>query len=178
MPIYLNQLDKTKTYACCQIGNDLIAKSIQTLSKKETDLPTNQISSHVFALVYKDNDWYVFQSHLDNKGCVKLLYSDWQKQKDNYKCENSCFARELNVDVLEFWANPLFNMGYGVFDIAELAIEELTKINFHHDISGMICSEYLALADKGFKICYDYKLKPCKVKPIHWQLELMKEGSK
>ncbi len=169
--IQIETLDKNKTYVGYQIGKALISKLIQKLSKKATKLPVNQIASHVFALVYIKNEWYVFEAHAQWKGCKKLKYKDWLK---DYKPNGIfCAERPLYIDALEFYANPHFNPGYSFAQITGLALEEISEINFWNDNPGMVCSEYLAIADIGFKIAYKYKLKCNRIKPVHWQMEII-----
>lgn len=169
--INIETLDKTKTYVAWQIGTGFVARLIQKLSQKQTKLACEQIASHVLAIVFLD-DWYVFESHMKWQGCKKLRFSDWLKEEN----PENFFVKErpLNVDTLEFYADPMFNPGYSLAEIKDFAIEELTPLDFWNDKPGMVCSEYIANADDGFGISYKTKLKCNKIKPVHWQNELMK----
>lgn len=170
--IDIESLDENLTYAGYQVGDAPVSKIIQKLSKNETNLPVNKIASHVFALVYQENQWFAYEAHMKYNGCKKLPYSEWKK---DYKPEAVfCCPRDLYVGALEFYANPKFNPGYSAAQIFGLAMEEVTEHYFWNDNPGMICSEYVAIADKGFKICYEYGLKANRIKPVHWQMELMK----
>jgi len=148
--IQLELLDKNKTYAGYQIGAGIISKLIQKLSKKATKLTVNKIATHAFALVCQNDEWFVFEAHVKWKGCKKLTYKEWLKVVD----ENTifCAERPLYVGALEFYANPLFNPGYSVAEITGLALEEITSESFWNDNPGMVCSEYIAIADNGYKI--------------------------
>lgn len=170
--IELESLDKFKTYVGYCVGTSQPSKFIQRLSARETDIPEDQIASHIFSLVYQDDQWYVFESHLKYDGCTKLPFSDWVV---DYEPETIfCGERPLNVKALEFYANPLFNPGYSAAGLAGLIFEQITEAEFWNDNPGMICSEYIANADINFKICYDYNQKPNRIKPVYWQMELLK----
>lgn len=169
--IDIESLDKNLTYAGYQVGDAPVSKIIQKLSKKETNLPIDEIASHVFALAYQDNQWFAYEAHMKWNGCKKLSYDQW---KEDYKPEAVfCYPRDLYIGALEFYADPKFNPGYSAAQIFGLAMEEVTEHYFWNDNPGMICSEYVAVADRGFKICYDYDLKANRIKPVHWQMELM-----
>lgn len=170
--IELEFLDKSKTYVGYCVGTSQASRFIQHLSQQETDLPVDEIASHIFSLVYQNNEWFVFESHLKYNGCTRVPYKDWVKDYDQ---ENIfCAPRELNIAALEFYANPLFNPGYSAAGLAGLILEHITETEFWNDNPGMICSEYIANADKDFKICYDYNQKPNRIKPVYWQMELLK----
>lgn len=169
--INIEELDTQKTYVGYQVGTGFVAGLIQKLSKKETKIPTKKIASHIFSLVYLDNDWYVFEAHLKWKGCKKILFSEWIKKE--IPEQNFVAERVLDVGVLEYYANSLFNPGYSVAQITEDALKEITSKDFWNDSPGMVCSEYIANADKDFKISYDYELKFSRIKPVHWQNELV-----
>lgn len=170
--INLENLDKNKTYVGWNIGTGFISQAIQNMSKKETLLPLNQIATHIFAIVFQHDEWQVFESHLQWKGCRKLFYSTWVK---DYTSDSIFVAeRELNIDSLEFYANPLFNPGYSCANIGSLAIEEINSKMIFNDSPGMVCSEYIANCDNDFAISYKLSKKCYMIKPIHWQLELMK----
>lgn len=166
--IDIEKLNKKKTYLGYTYGDSSISKSIQYCSKDDTDIPQDEIASHVFGLVFKKGGWYVYESHLVWNGVKKLLYTNWIK--DYTRDKIFCFPRTLNISVLEFYANPLFNPGYSKASIFGLALEALSDKLFWNDSPGMVCSEFIARADKGFKICYKYKLKTHQIKPIHWQM--------
>jgi len=170
--IKLELLDKSKTYVGYSVGTSFTSKMVQELSKSETDIPVEQIASHIFSLVHMDNQWYVFESHLKWDGCRKLTFEEWIK---DYNPENVfCGERPLNIKALEFYANPLFNPGYSAAGLAGLVLEQVTESEFWNDNPGMICSEYIANADIHFEICYSYNQKPNRIRPVYWQMELMK----
>ena len=165
----INNLDKFKTYIGIQIGDNLIAKAIQELSKDEIHLPANKIASHVFAMYYKDG-WKVAESHIRTNGVKISAYEDWIKKETPE--HNNVFQRDLNIEVLEFWAR--FNPHYSLGEIAELAVSEIANKELGVDCAGLTCSEYCALADKKFKICYQFNLPPHNIKPCHFQLSVLK----
>ena len=170
--IDIESLDKNKTYVGYCVGKSQPSRFIQVLSEKETNLPVDEIASHIFSLVYQNDEWFVFESHLKYNGCTKLPYKDWVKDYDPETIY--CGERPLNVKALEFYANPLFNPGYSAAGLAGLILEQITEAEFWNDNPGMICSEYIANADMNFKICYDYNQKPNRIKPVYWQMELLK----
>lgn len=176
--IDVESLDKNKTYVGYQVGTSKISRAIQHMSRKETDIPEREIASHVFALAYRDGEWHIFEAHANWDGCMKLPFKQWEalNKKDS---TFYCVERPLNVDVLEFYANKLFNPGYSKIEIIDLAINQIAKnLVFQKDNPGMICSEYIANADKGFAMSYTWGLKCNLVKPIHWQMELLGKGKK
>lgn len=170
--IELEKLDKSKTYVGYSVGTSQASRFIQMLSARETDIPEDQIASHIFSLVYQDDEWHVFESHLKYDGCARLPYCEWVKDYDLDGIY--CGERPLNVTALEFYANPAFNPGYSAAGLAGLIFEQITEAEFWNDNPGMICSEYIANADMNFQICYDYKQKPNRIKPLYWQMELIK----
>lgn len=171
--IDIESLDKNKTYVGYSVGTSQASKFIQVLSAQETDIPADEIASHIFSLVYQNEEWFVFESHLKYDGCTKIPYKEWVK---DYSPETIfCAERPLNVKTLEFYANPLFNPGYSAAGLAGLILEQISEKEFWNDNPGMICSEYIANADMHFKICYDYNQKPNRIKPLYWQLELLKK---
>lgn len=174
--IDLEILDKGKTYVGYSVGTSQASKFIQKLSARETDIPEEQIASHIFSLVYQKDQWYVFESHLKYDGCTKLPYSDWVKDYDP-ECI-FCGERLLNVKTLEFYANPTFNPGYSAAGLAGLIFEQIAEAEFWNDNPGMICSEYIANADMNFKICYDYNQKANRIKPVYWQMEILKNSKR
>lgn len=167
--INIDLLDKTKTYVGWQVGAGFVAHAIQGLSTKEAQgLSADKIASHCFMLVYL-GEWYIFEAHLKWGGCKKLPFSNWIK--DYKQDEIFCAQRELNIDDLEFYANPKFNPGYSVAQITHDALNELTDKHIFNDCPGMVCSEYFAICDKGKKTCYKYGLHTYEVKPVHLQME-------
>lgn len=169
--IDLENLDKNKTYVGYSAGTSQASRFIQYLSAKETDIPAEEIASHIFSLVYQNDEWLVFESHMKYDGCTKLPFSDWVKDYDADTI--FCAERPLDVEVLEFYANPTFNPGYSAAGLTGLIIERITESEFWNDNPGMICSEYIAHADKNFQICYKYNQKPNRIKPVYWQMELI-----
>lgn len=171
--IILENLDKNKTYVGYSVGTSFPSQMVQKLSKCETDIPEEEIASHIFSLVCENDEWFVFESHLKWDGCSKIPYSEWAKDYNPEKI--FCGERPLNIKALEFYANPAFNPGYSAAGLAGLVVEQITESEFWNDNPGMICSEYIAHADVDFKICYAYNQKPNRIKPIYWQMELLKE---
>jgi hypothetical protein len=164
----VNVLDKNLTYAGYQIGQGAIATAIQRISRNilNADLPLNNISSHVFALIYKDCDWWIYESHLRWGGVKKLLFKDWIK--DEKPENNFVFPIPICVDTLELYAK--FNPGYSLGEIGEIAFSDISKYNVEKDAPGLICSEYIALAIANHEPCFKFDVAPCKTIPLHIQM--------
>lgn len=169
--IDLNTLNINKTYVGWQIGQGFVSRLIQKLSKKETDLPKEQIATHIFMMIYENDNWYVVESHLKWHGVKKLLFTDWLS---DYKEEN-IFCAECVLDINNLLYYIDFNPGYSVAQITKDAANEITSQKLWNDSPGVVCSELFALCENNHQTCRDYKIPSYLIKPVHVQ---MKYGSK
>lgn len=164
--IDLNLLEPSKTYVGWQIGYGFFSSLIQKLSKKETDLPKQQIASHVFMMLW-DGDWYVVEAHEKWGGVKKLLYSDWIK---DYKSDRVfCAECPLDLDSVQYYVD--FNPGYSLAQIAKDAINAVTEKHLWNDSPGVVCSELFAKCENNYKCCYNYNLATYLIKPVHVQMK-------
>lgn len=169
----INILDKNLTYIGGECGKTPTALAIQIRSKLllcdllksiNINLQPKDIFSHVYALIYTDNNWYIYESHLKWGGVKKLLYSDWKKLQELEN--NFVFSYPLSISTLEMYAK--FNPGYSLGEIGELALSKHT--NKIKDKAGIICSGLIAHAIPDHKPCFEFTVAPWCTIPLHIQL--------
>jgi hypothetical protein len=163
MTIDLSKFDQNKTYVGVEVGDSVVAKAIQFQTSKFSKLPKKQTASHVLALAFVEGIWRVYESHLMKGGVVS-----YPAQEFNTK--NVTFIEyPLNIEVLKYYSD--FNYPYGCWDI-------FSKVfNLKNDGGGLICSEYIALADTTFAISRHFELKANIITPAHIQRYLKEQNS-
>ena len=179
MAIELAKLDKRRTYIVLEYGTSTISKLIQKFTE-EFGPGNRRVPSHVLALVYEDNCWRVYESHMKSEldgeipSGVRTYTIDKLKQvfpQTYYK--GVVYQVRLNKRKLkDFLGQP-----YGVGDIASLMRASILNRNGKQaDRRGIICSEYLAKCCK--KICLYFDLKPHCITPAHWLRYLVENNIK
>lgn len=166
--IKIDELDKSKTYIGYQVGFGFVARAIQHKSAKLTNsnMPENKIASHVFAMAFKDGQWFVYESHLRSDGVAKFTFKDWARRE--LLDRNFVFEYPLDTFILEFYTK--FNPGYSIRAIGKIALDSFSDMQKDKDSSGMICSEYITMAIPRLKPCTMFNLPPWEILPIHLQL--------
>ena len=177
--VNFNELDKEKTYIGMQYGRrNKLAKQIVRFTKKYC--PESDVPAHVFALSFKDGEWWVYESHIiTNKdiglkqGSHKLKASDWIKLGKNAFAETDVFEADFDAKLLDRNAGQ----PYGKGDMAKMLISSIFNRNGKQsDSEGLLCSEYIA---KGMKdICEFYNLKPWCITPAHFKDYMVRKGAK
>lgn len=168
--INFENLDKNKTYLGLQYGTSLIAKQIKRFSKCYAPDSEN-IPTHVLALVYRLGEWWVYESHAKGfkelgvpAGVRRYKLSVWQQIEKN--TQNQFKAIPFDVDFKEL--ENYIGMPYGVGDIRNL----LKAAIFHNngkqkDRQGLICSEYIALC--ASYVPEFYNLPAYCITPAHFE---------
>lgn len=171
--IKLKNLDKTKTYCVYQIGTGVISKKIQEKSLKDAkllhfDIDLELIATHISMLVFRENDWYIYESHAKTNGVHRELFSSWMIREKPEQV--FCFQYDVNICILDYYVK--FNPGYSLLDIARLAIDDIAEKDLFNDNPGLICSEYFAVGTipTQCNICYVYNKPKHLIKPIHAQM--------
>lgn len=172
-------LDKDKTYVGMQYGRrNRLAKQIVRFTKKYC--PDADVPAHVFALSYKDGEWWVHESHiitkkeigLENKGTRKVRAKDWNELGKNAIAETDIYEADFDVDVLDKNANE----PYGTGDMVKQLVASIFNFNGKQsDSKGLLCSEYLALGLKD--ICDFYNLPAWAITPAHFKDYMVKTGA-
>lgn len=168
---YVNTyLDKEKTYIGYQIGQGAIARAIQIKSKMLVDceIDTQKVASHAFALIFQNGDWHIYESHLKSHGVHEELFSDWIEEE---KPENNfVFEYPLNIKTLELYAKFKYPYSLGAIGKIATSIHGQNYDKGKDDPTGLICSEYIALAMDNHKPCFKFNIPPYRTIPLHIQL--------
>ncbi|DAB06232.1 TPA: hypothetical protein CPT92_07065 [Candidatus Gastranaerophilales bacterium HUM_13] len=173
------KLNKRKTYIGLQYGTSLIAKKIRKYSKSYAP-NSKEIPTHVFALVFRLGEWWVYESHAKGfkklgipEGVRRYTIDKWLEIEKKTQEEFKLYPLKLNFKTLEK------NIGfpYGTGDIESL----LRAAIFHRngkqkDRPGLICSEYIALCSEDIqKFC---NLPAWCITPAHFQHYIDTKGIK
>lgn len=168
--IEFKELDKNKTYIALQYGEGLISKKIRKYSKQYAP-NSNKIPTHVLALVYDDDTWYIYESHARafktlsvSAGVRKIPKSYWKIIEKDTQYQFRAYELNLNKNELEKHIGESYSLG----DIHSLFLAALFHNNGKQkDREGLICSEYIALSYP--KICEYYALPAWCITPAHFQ---------
>ena len=168
--IDFEKLNKKKTYIGLEYGTSLIANQIRKFSKCYAP-NSKEIPTHVFALVYRYGNWWIYESHAKGytdlgipKGVRRYKKELWlQVEKDTQK-NFKAFEQKVSRKMLEeFIGQP-----YGMGDIKNLLRAAIHKNNGKQkNGKGLICSEYLAHCYP--EICKYYSLPEYCITPAHFQ---------
>ena len=169
--IDFNSLNPKKTYLGLQYGKSFVAKKIVKYSKIYAP-NSEKIPTHVFALIFCYGNWRIYESHLKAykkqgvpSGVRRYKSAKWLEIEQNNLNEFEAVEYHFSRKLLE----EFIGQSYGLGDIKALMGAALLKNNGEQkDRQGLICSEYLALADKG-QICNFSGLKPHCITPAHFQ---------
>lgn len=144
-------LDKKRIYLGLQYGTGVIAKKIVKYSKCYAP-NSKEIPTHVLALVYRKElgDWWIYESHLDGhaklgipSGSRRFSRVKWLDVEGKKLNEFVAIPMDIDFKQLEYWVG----YKYGKGDIAELMrVGLIGKNGNQKDRSGLICSEFIALA--------------------------------
>lgn len=170
------KLDKRHTYVCLEYGTGAVSRIIQVLTE-DFCMESLYVPSHVFALVYEDRVWRIYESHL--KAVNELPSGVRTYTLDKLK---EYFPDAYNrADVYELKFNrrrlkDLLGQKYGVGDIeCLLRACVLNRNGKQKDRKGYICSEYLATAHK--QIQRHFELPPHCITPAHFLKYLLDIGA-
>lgn len=163
-------LDKNKTYLGVQYGEGFISKKIRKYSKMYAP-NSKQIPTHVLALVYENDSWYIYESHARGfkdlaiaAGVRRFTAEKWKIAES--EAQEQFFAYELVIDkkTLKKHLGEPYSLG----DIRSLFFAALLHRNGKQkDREGLICSEYMALCYPD--ICETYALPAWCITPAHFQ---------
>ena len=168
--IDFEKLDKHKIYLGLQYGKSLISKEIRKFSKcyapNSKDIPT-----HVFAIVYRLDNWWIYESHLKGhsdygvpSGVRRYKLDVWLQIEKKSQEEFVAVPLDMDFKLLEHY----IGFGYGVGDIKSLFKAAIFHTNGKQkDRKGYICSEYLALCAPY--VAEAYKLPAYCITPAHFQ---------
>ncbi len=163
--IDINTLNSGKTYVGWQIGDGLVSKLIQRLSRTESGLKVRDIATHTFMLFYENDQWVVVESHAKSRGVKKISFDSWLK---DYKLDKVfCVEWDIDLNRVQYYVD--FNPGYSIAQITKDAVNELTNKTLWNDSPGVVCSELVALCMKNYDVCYHYNLASYHIKPAHIQ---------
>ncbi len=166
--INFDKLDIHKTYLGLEYGDSLIGKQIIKFTSQYAPNSLN-VPSHVFAIVHKFGEWWIYESHANGKnglpaGVRKYKSSKFEEIEKNKLKRFMAYPLRLNKSTLE----KHLGEPYGFGDIKSLCLAGLNKSNGKQkDRKGLICSEYVALAYP--RICKFYKLPAWCITPAHFQ---------
>ena len=161
------------------IRNKFDCKKIRKYSKSyapnSKDIPT-----HVFALVFRLGEWWVYESHAKGfkklgipEGVRRYTINKWFEIEKNTQNEFKLYPLKLNFKTLEK------NIGfpYGTGDIRSLLLAAIFHRNGKQkDRPGLICSEYIALCSEDIrKFC---NLPAWCITPAHFQHYIDTKGIK
>lgn len=168
--IDFNKLNKKKTYIALEYGTSLIAKQIKKFSKCYCP-NSKEIPTHVFALVYRFGEWWIYESHAKGdvnlgipKGVRRYKASIWQEIEKDAKKNFAAYEQKVSRKLLEEY----IGQPYGIGDIRSLLHAALHNSNGKQkNKKGLICSEYIALCYP--EICKYYQLPEYCITPAHFQ---------
>lgn len=167
MLIDISKLDINKTFVGIEIGTSLIAKIIQRLSHCiYKNIPKSQIATHVFALRFKQNQWFIWEAHAKWGGIKEyplVEYLDTNKEDKKILI----YEYNLNQHAMDYWLK--FNPGYSILNLAEIAEQRLIGLKVK-DTQGVVCSEAIANCSSTYDICFKIKKPLEEVCPIDWQI--------
>lgn len=141
--------DKTKTYIGLQFGTSLIAQKIKKYSKIYCP-HVEEIPTHIIALRYMFNDFYVYESTHTARLELGLNSGVRHYKQDKFKI--------LEKNALDMYKFYQLDLDTQVLDellgeqYAMASIKDLMLAGIHHnngkqkDRQGYICSEYIASA--------------------------------
>lgn len=166
----LDNLDKSKTYIGLQYGNSLIAKKIRKFSKDYAP-DSKEIPTHVCGLVFRYEEWWVFESHADGikklgipSGVRHYRAERWEDIEPKCNDEYKFYELPLSEKLLEEFIGQSYSLG---------DIESLLRASIFHrngkqkDKRGLICSEYIASCCP--QIIEYFDLPPYCITPAHFQ---------
>ena len=168
--IDFSKLDKSRTYLGLHYGTGLVSKEIRKFSKcyapDSKDIPT-----HVFALVYRLGEWWIYESHMKGhsdlgvpSGVRRYKASVWKEIEADSQNEFIAVPMDMDYKQLENYVGFI----YGVGDIKSLFKAAITHSNGKQkDRKGYICSEYIALCAPY--VASAYNLPAYCITPAHFQ---------
>jgi len=173
MLINIDNLDKTKTYVCNEVGSSAIAKIIQSLSHKiYSNIPPEQIASHTFALVYINDCWQVYENHLRWAGIKMYSVSEYNEINKNSDTKD-ILVNEYHLDCMAMAYWHKYNPGYSVTNLFEVTEERLIGLKLPNT-KGWICSE--TIAAMNYQICMNINKPFTEITPVDWQVCFMNKG--
>lgn len=177
--IDFDKLDKKTKYLGLQYSErSFIAKQIKRFSKCYAP-NSEKIPIHVFALVYRLDEWWVYESHSDSNKNYGVPSGVRRYKKDIWlkieKHQEEFEAYPLNIDFKSL--EHYIGMPYSIGDIKSLLHAALHHSNGKQkDKKGLICSEYLALCYPD--ICRYFDLPAHCITPAHFQRYIEEKGIK
>ena len=155
-------------YVGLQFGKSLIAKKINSLTKVYYP-DVKERATHVIALIYHNRKFFVYESTIASNAKYGL----------NSGARHYTFRKFLeleNIDEYVFYPigfdlevlDERLGEQYAFASIKDLMLAGVfNKNGKQKDRTGVICSEYLALAYKD--ICKYFNLPAYCITPAHWQ---------
>ena len=166
----IKDLKKSKMWIGLQFGNSLIAKQIKKYSKVYYPY-TNKLATHVIALVYQYGHFYVYEATIAsnktfglNSGARHYTLKKFFKIEEKSLREYVFYPIKFNKRILD----DRLGESYAFGSIKDLILAGTFKNNGKQkDRTGVICSEYLALAYKDIQKYFN--LPAYCITPAHWQ---------
>lgn len=162
-------MNRNKTYIGLQFGNSLIADKIAKYSKVYYP-NSDKTATHVVGLVFLNGKWFIYEStHTPrpelglNGGARHMNLNKFKElEKDNL---NLYEFYEVKLDKIKL--DELLGEQYAMQSIKDLMLAGILKNNGKQkDRTGVICSEYMALANND--ICNYFNLPAYCITPQHW----------
>jgi hypothetical protein len=172
----LELLDKNKMYSGVSYNDDSVIFSPAYLIKlsgwkvlqdyKYLNIKFEDIPTHSFALVYRDFDWWVYESHIKT-GVHKIKAWVWLYDVSRFEL----FEDELDIKKLK----EKIGCGYGTIDIGAFFVDFIkSKPSWIHKLDhGLFCTEYIGLCQVNSILKHFYKLENYyELQPIHHLIAL------
>lgn len=166
----IKDFKKYKMYIGLQFGKSLIANQIKKYSKVYYPQSGDNLATHVVALIYHHRKFYIYESTIAenkkeglNSGARHYTLKKFLRIEEKAIPEYIFYPMHFNLAKLDE------NLGcsYAFGTIKDLILAGTFKKSKAKDRTGVICSEYLALANK--EICKYFNLPPYAITPAHWQ---------
>jgi hypothetical protein len=156
----IDKLNKDKQYICLEIGNGLIAKSLQEIQHKVYhDIPVEKIASHAFAIANNN----IYECHAKWHGVRKYSIDEYNRDNKN---PILIYEYPLNINRLGYYVK--YNPGYSFTQLADDVGDRLMGLKIPAAV-GMVCSEYVAACLEDFDICYKLKIPYQLITPVDLQ---------
>ena len=161
-------LDKNKQFIGISFDSGFLPFAIGVTEEGGEDIK-GQKATHVLGCAYDTDDWYIWEAHLQYQGVRKIKLADYIKEKEANP-SNIILFKEFALDI------PTLNFYYDFkkfypYDITNLFYRLLDHVPFlaGKDTKNLICSKFISMSQKGYKICYDIKLPYDQITPAHCQ---------
>jgi len=165
----ITKLDKNKQFIGLSFRDGLISDLIEVTQKGDESIIGDK-TSHVLGVGFDTDDWYVWEAHLEYKGVRKIKLTEYIKEKlaaDSVKIIFKEF--ELDVEVLNYYYNFKKYYPYDLKNIIFRLMDNFAALR-GKGTKNLICSKFIAMAQKGFSLCYQLDIPYDEVTPAHCQV--------